>query len=315
MKRDFDLVGGNQNAKLVPGNANLFNEAQSLFDTGHDTQQEMTCQSADTNINSDAEENCIYISDDRCVDAVTKLQGGSAYISLPTLKISTAAFEILAAGILTMLPHVLGIRLEEIAYSHGIKIETTTARAFARFQFEPEYFQTVEVDELLKRVQLCIDLLKDKHLWNDDKMKRKPVWQTPYLLEQARQVRGQFATRELPCTCTLSGSNVRESIKIGKEFGMPKPPKIENESMCKKGEVKGFHGEFRLMHFVFGSHRKVVDIAFDEAEFREAIIKFSTTDRIVVEAKWEERREDGAVKSMTLTELRLIQEPLFDMPK
>lgn len=266
-------------------------------------------------IQADLEENCIYVLEEKFVNATTRGQGSSAYVTLQNLKWSTPTFEMLAAGIYTLLPFSLGISIDEIKYSHGIKIDKTTARAFARFEFRPEFFRNVLIEEFKKQVQMCIDILKDKHLWNNEKMKEEPICQTPGFLEQAREVRGQFGSCELPGSCILTGFNLSDPIKIDKQFGVPKPVKVEVIDMVRNGEVKGFHGEFHLLHFVFGSHRKVVDIGFDEEKFKHDIVKFSTIDKIVVEAKWMERREDGVVRSMTLTGLRLIQEPLFDMPK
>jgi hypothetical protein len=203
----------------------------------------------------------------------------------------------------------------QVKYPHGIKLDGMTARCFARLEFDIESFQKIHASDLEKQVQTCVDLLKDKHLWRDDKMEKKPAAKTPGLIQQARHVRGQFGARDLPGTCTITGVNLKDPIKIEKYFGVPKPVIVECIEMTKKGEVKGFHGEFHLVHFVFGSRRRAIDIGFDESVYRNQIIQFSSAEKLIVEAKWTERREDDVVKSMTLTGLRLVQDTLFEMPK
>lgn len=315
MAKESNAVDGDRNAGNLSKVVESGNDLPSPFDFETLPNQRPPTDGAAGEIDSGQEENCIYIFDDKVFDVVIKKPGKAVYIDIASLKISSTSFETLAAGIWTMLPAALGLAIDEITYSHGIKIDGATAQCFARLEFDAACFQKLQALDLEKQVQICVDLLRDKHLWRDDKMDNKPAADTPGLIQQARVVRGQFGARDLPNTCTIAGLNLKGPIKIEKQFGVPKPVVIQSVEMIKKGEVKGFHGEFHLMHFVFGSHRKVIDIGFDESLYRNQIIQLSAAEKLIVEAKWTERREDGVVKSMTLTGLRLVQDTLFEMPK
>lgn len=303
-----------ESQKIASGAISVCDEEPSRFVKKSISQHEV-CKGSPAPVNSDLEDDCIYILDDRCVDVCAKSQGTAVYISMQSIKISTVSFEALAAGIFMMLPAALGISIQDIEYSHGLKVDAVTARAFARFRFRQGFFLEVQMPEFRKKVQACLDLLKDRRLWADEKIEENPAAKIPGLLAVAREVRGQFGATELPCTCTISGVNMADSIKIKKEFGVPKPVEVTEVEMVKTGEARGYHGEFRFVHFVHGPHRKVVDISFDEAIFKEDIIKFSAGEKIIVEAVWIERREDGVVKQRTLRRLLLIQGTLFPVEK
>lgn len=285
-----------------------------LFDVTKEGQELSDATDQWEALKNDAEENCLYIHDNLVVDIHLNQKGGSSYLGLPSFKIASLTFEILASGLWTLLPVALGVKMEEIGYSHGIQINGKTARAFGRYEFKNGCAE-IEGADIQKKVQTCIDLLVNKNLWNDKKMNQSPLAQTPGLIVQARQVRSQIGTRELPNSCMVSGALMKDEIRIERKLGVPKPLVLEDIPVVSKGEVKGFHGEFRLMHFVYGSHRKVIDIGFDEATYLTDIRKYSSADKIIVEASWIERREDGVVKFMTLTGLKLIMETLFEMKK
>ena len=137
----------------------------------------------------------------------------------------------------------------------------------------------------------------------------------PGLLERAQEVRSQIGAAELSSPCTLAGKDWVEPIQIGTRLCPQKPPKIELQKVIQKGEAKGYNLETRELHFVYGSHRKCVDVSFDEQIFKSDVIKFSSSERILVEATWTERVEDEVVKSRTLTSLTLVQDTLFEVKK
>ena len=308
-------IVGHQSKAVDSNPPNIGDEAPSLFEVANIPQGEQPGYVSAGPDDLWQEVNCIYILDDRGFDVALKVHGKSVKIDMSSFKISSPQFEMLAAGLWTMIPTSLGIEICETKYFLGFRIDGTAARCFARLEFKPEILLQLEKSEIQRRVQICVDLLSDRSLWSDDRMKDKPAAQILGLIERAREVRGQLGTRELPATCTVCGRALIEPIKIERTFGVPKPVVIEDVLITNKGEVRGFHGEFHLMHFVFGCHRKVVDIGFDESIYKDQVVQFSVSDKKIVEAKWIERREDEVVKSLTLTGLRLVQDTLFNMPK
>ncbi len=258
------------------------------------------------------QKHCLYLIDNKILDAVFTQREAEIELDLRKFSISSPAFETLARGLWAMLPIALGIKISDIIYRQGLKVIEKHGRAFARYDFNAKYFENVHTEEFNRKASMCIELLKNKSLWKNERMKDNSAHEIPGLLEIARQVRHQIGTRELPNTCTFSGAALVNSIEFEKSFGAPKPVVEENVSIKKIGEVKGFHGEFRQMHFVYGRHRNVIDIGYDEALFKEQIMSYATTAKIMVEAEWVERRQNGVMKSAKLINLKVVQENLFN---
>lgn len=288
-------------------------EYAGIFDTKNSTDD---CTSDLTEMQSDLEDNCIYIFDNRRVNVTSWKHRDSMFVSVENSRISTSTFESFAAGIYAMLPRDLEISAEEINYAHGIKVGQKTAQAFARYQFSEDYFRTVSAAHIRASFQTCISLLKERHIWNATRMLENPELQArPGLLERAQEVRSQIGASELSSACTLTGKDLVEAIKIGTRLCPQKPPEIELRKVVQKGEAKGYNLETRELHYVHGSHRKCVDISFDEQMFKDNVIKFSSSERISVEATWTEQMEDGVVKRRTLVSLTLVQDTLFEVKK
>ncbi len=300
-------IVGHQSKAVDSNPPNVGDEAPSLFEVSK-------CPLTDATGNGSTplddvwqgEVNCIYILDDKVIDVAIKARRKAIDIDVSSFKMASTAFEILADGMLTLLPIALGISAHYFAFARGIALTEDKATPYARYFIDPIALAAIERAEFQRRVQCCIDLLCSRELWRDDRIKVTPAGQIAGLVEQARQVRAQLGVRELASSCTLCGPLLERQIRIPRELGIPKPTVVTEVTVVHCGEVAGFHREFRLMHFVYGAHRKAVDVCYDEEVFGKDVIKFSSSEKIVVEATWTEQREDNIVRAMTLTKRKRV---------
>ena len=316
MANEVQTTGSHQ-SQQIDSNATIGrDEAPSLFEFTQLGLTDLTGKgSAPLDDVWQGEVNCIYILDDKVIDVAIRARRKAIDIDVSSFKMASTAFEILADGMLTLLPIALGISAHYFAFTRGIALSEDKATPYAKYFVDPIAVVAIERVEFQRRVQYCIELLCNRHLWQNDRIKVTPAGQIAGLVEQARQVRAQLGVRELASSCTICGPLLDQKIRIPRELGTPKPVVVTEVTLVHCGEVAGFHREFRVMHFVYGAHRKAVDICFDEEIFGKDVIEFSSRGKIVVEANWTEQRDDNIVRAMTLTKLCLVQEPLFPMTR
>jgi hypothetical protein len=257
--------------------------------------------------------NAVLLRVDREVQVQEETLGELTYVRGSFIDVDWAALDGLTRAVGALLSVMLGVPKDAVMFGSGFVVGNNKMFFIAQFSLVDELRISINNNQLLQKIGMCIDRLKDEHLWDyteplsDDEEENKE-WE---IIEAVRKSRQEIPGKQLPFSCTLGSAESKMTLKIGPELARAKQKKIEEKEESGVGKLTGYCTHERIIKFKINGTESSIKIGFDEDKFIESIFEYSGRNPHVVEVKWLSIYVEKNISYRTLVELNCIMKPLL----
>jgi hypothetical protein len=236
------------------------------------------------------------------------LLGEFKYVSGSFSDLNWAVLDGLTRAIGSLLPVVLSIGKQDVVFHSGFIVGNDRLCPAAQFSVVESLRSSLNHDRLIEAIQLCVDQLKDQHLWDHARPCAEGAVEDKrwMMVEAARTARQAIPGRQLPFSCSVSSGESQLSVEIGPALVRAKPRMLQATPDEAIGTLTGYCTHARVIKFKREKADAVVDIGFDEGIFLNQVFEFAGLNPPTVKAKWTNATVDGVISHRSLRELTLL---------
>jgi len=257
--------------------------------------------------------NAVLLRADREVQVHEETLGELTYVSGSFIDVDWAALDGLTRAVGSLLSVILSVPKNAVMFGSGFVVGNNKMCFIAQFSLSDELRISISNDQLIQKIGMCMDRLKDRKLWDyteplNKKEEEVKEWE---IIKAVRKSRQEIPGKQLPFSCTLSSSDSEMKLRIGTELVREKPKKKEEKEDSGVGKLTGYCTHERIIKFKIVGTENSIKIGFDEDKFIESIFEYSGRNPHVVEVKWLNTYVDKSISYRTLVELNCIMKPLL----